>query len=136
MPPRMTNPSWWNEKHEGTWARMKDALKRDWEQTKHDLSSKKAPELHQNAGDTVKQAAGKEPIPAGNQPNPKWDEIEPAYRYAAGAHEQYGETHKSWDTTLEQKLSSDWKDVKSGHTWDEVKETVRHAWDSTKSRKS
>lgn len=132
----MTNPSWWNDKHEGTWAHMKDALKRDWEQTKNDVSSKKGADLDQSAGDTVKQAVGKAPIPAGNQPNPKWDEVEPAYRYGVGAHAQYGETHKSWDTGLEQKLSSDWKDVKSGHTWDEVKETVRHVWNSATKPKS
>ena len=131
----MTNPSWWNDKHEGTWARVKDALKRDWEQTKNDFSSKKAPDLDQTAGDTVKQAAGKEAIPPGNQPNPKkWDDVEPTYRYAAGAHEQYGTAHPAWDDKLESKLSSDWKDIKSGHTWDEVKETVRHAWDSTKKK--
>ena len=39
----------------------KQALKNDWEQTKHDLGSDKAADLDQDAGDTLKQAAGKEP---------------------------------------------------------------------------
>ena len=48
---------------------VKDALKRDWEQTKHDFSKSKGRELHQDVGDTVKQAAGKEPIPPLDSPN-------------------------------------------------------------------
>ena len=36
-----------------------EALKRDWEQTKHDFNKDKGEELNQNAGDTFGQAAGK-----------------------------------------------------------------------------
>ncbi len=43
--------------------KVKEALKRDWEQTKHDLGKKGAPDLNQDVGDTVKQATGGEPIP-------------------------------------------------------------------------
>ena len=51
---------------------VKEALKRDVEQTKHDLTGgKKGEELHQNAADTVKQAVGKEAIPAPHQPKGK-----------------------------------------------------------------
>ena len=49
---------------------VKEALRRDWEQTKHDFSKSKGRELHQGVGDTVKQAAGKEPIPPVDRPNP------------------------------------------------------------------
>ena len=49
---------------------VKEALKRDWEQTKHDFSKNKGHELHQDVGDTVKQAAGREPVPPPNRPNP------------------------------------------------------------------
>lgn len=42
---------------------IKEALKRDWEQTKRDFSRKHGQELHQKIGDTVKQVFGKEPIP-------------------------------------------------------------------------
>jgi len=43
--------------------KVKDALKRDWEQTKNDFSKKHGRDLDQDAGDTIKQAIGKEPIP-------------------------------------------------------------------------
>ncbi|WP_434387797.1 hypothetical protein [Melittangium boletus] len=49
--------------------KVKEALKRDWEQTKHDFNKKKGTELNQDAGDTLKQAAGKEPIPPPLVPN-------------------------------------------------------------------
>jgi len=48
----------------------KDALDRDWEQTKSDLPGLDGKDLDQDVDDTVKQAAGKEPIPSGSTPNP------------------------------------------------------------------
>ena len=48
--------------------KVKEALKRDWEQTKHDIT-RKGPDLNQDVSDTVKQAAGKEPIPPPAIPN-------------------------------------------------------------------
>ena len=120
----MKNPSWWNEKHDGAWERTKSALKRDWEQTKSDFGVDSARDLDQGADDTVKQAAGKEPIPPGKQPNAsKWEDVEHHYRYAAGAREQYGD---DWD---EARLSKDWSQVDDKSKWEDVKGTVRRAWD-------
>ncbi len=135
----MNKPSWWNENHEGTWDRIKSALKRDWEQTKADVSSK-GHELNQGVGDTVKQAAGKEAIPPGNLPNPAtkaskdqtWEDVEPSYRYGVGAQAQHGANNAGWDDRLENKLSEEWQQLKSGQTWNEVKGSVRHAWDRVK----
>lgn len=50
--------------------KVKDALKRDLEQTKSDLPGLHGEDLDQSIGDTVKQATGKEPIPPAGQPNP------------------------------------------------------------------
>ncbi len=35
-------PQWWTDQHTSTWDRVKEALRRDWEQTKADLSSSDA----------------------------------------------------------------------------------------------
>ena len=48
---------------------VKEALKRDLEQTKHDFNKKKGQDLNQDVGDTLKQATGKEPIPPPFVPN-------------------------------------------------------------------
>lgn len=50
---------------------VKDAIKRDWEQTKHDFSKQHGQDLDQNVADTVKQAVGKEAVPADGGPNIK-----------------------------------------------------------------
>lgn len=55
--------------NESTADKAKEALKRDWEQTKADLPGDAGKELDQDADDTVRQAAGKQPIPSENTPN-------------------------------------------------------------------
>ncbi len=127
----MANPKWWNDEHESTWSRVKAAMKRDWEQTKADVSSK-GKDLDQDVGDTVKQAMGKQAIPPGNQPNKdadEWDTAEEGVRYGVGARSQYGTDHTEWDDRLEGKLREEWRDMKSGRTWDEVKGSVQRGWD-------
>src|SRR5581483_8090792 len=49
-------PAWWNDGHASAWERVKEAMRRDWEQTKHDLHLKGGHELNQGVKDTVKQA--------------------------------------------------------------------------------
>ena len=127
----MKNPIWWNDKHEGTWDRVKSAIKRDWEQTKHDFSKKSGRDLDQSVGDTIKQAAGKEPIPPGGAPNPsdvdkEWDDVEPAYRYGVGARTYYGD--EDWKKT-EQRMSNEWSSLDDDREWDDVKGEVRRAYD-------
>jgi hypothetical protein len=34
------NPSWWTDGHTSAWERTKEALHRDWEQTKADVSDR------------------------------------------------------------------------------------------------
>ncbi len=138
----MNKPTWWTEQHDSLWDRIKAALKRDWEQTKADVSSK-GHDLNQSIGDTVKQAAGKEDIPVGNLPNPpskngkhgkdeSWEDVEPSYRYGAGARSQYGKDSAEWDDRVESKLSDEWGSLKNNRKWDEVKSSVRHGWDKSK----
>lgn len=141
-------PKWWSEKHTSAWDRVKAALKRDWEQTKADVSSK-GRDLDQDVGDTVKQAAGKQPIPpmgVKNAPDARdtrdagdiesgkdgdWTRVESSYRYGVGAREQYG--NEEWNDRTESKLREEWNDMRTGRTWDEVKSAVRRAWDRAKS---
>ena len=137
-------PGWWtNDRHEGAWARVKDALHRDWEQTKADFGGN-APDLDQDVDDTVKQAVGKNVIPPGNQPNvpggmPKmtvrtWADAESSVRYGVGAREQYGTAHPAWNDKLEGTLKSEWDGfgAKTKSKWDEVKRDVRRGYERAK----
>src|ERR1051325_1727793 len=69
------NPKWWNQEQDSAWDRVKAAFKRDRDQTKHDFGGDE-PDTDQDVDNTVKQAAGKEPI------HPRrvatYEEMEPA----------------------------------------------------------
>ena len=56
-------PTWWTDKHDSDWERVKGALERDWEQTKSDFSNSSGLKLNQNLADTLKQSVGSEPVP-------------------------------------------------------------------------
>lgn len=131
------NPSWWNDSHLSGWDRTKEALRRDWEQTKADLTDG-GRELNQDVGDTLKQASGKQRIPGANVPNPPdaddledFSSAEPALRYGYGARHYYGGSE--WDDHVETKLRQDWESAgnESG-TWERVKRAVRRGWESAK----
>jgi len=123
------NPKWWNDKHAGAWDRVKDALARDWEQTKADFSGTKGQELDQDVGDTVRQAAGRQPIPPEGYPNPgKFDDFEPGLRFGYSAANEYKSDQK-WDDRLEMKLKREWEDLKSGHEWDKFKAAIKRGWE-------
>ena len=58
------HPTWWNDQHNTAWERAREALRRDWEQTKADLTGNASGhDLNQSIGDTVRQATGKDPLP-------------------------------------------------------------------------
>jgi hypothetical protein len=103
----MNKPKWWTPEDDSAWDRVKGAMKRDWEQTKADLTGgRKGTDIDQDVDDTVKQAFG----------------------LGVGARRHYA-NHTEWDDRLESKLKEEWGDLKSGKTWDEVKASVRSGWD-------
>ena len=56
--------------HKDDDSKVKEAMERDWEQTKSDVTGdRKGKDLDQDVDDTIKQAAGKEPVPPENLPN-------------------------------------------------------------------
>ncbi|HEY4243907.1 MAG TPA: hypothetical protein VGM88_29035 [Kofleriaceae bacterium] len=129
----MHDPKWWKTEHTGAWDRVKDALHRDWEQTKSDLTRGKAgTDLDQGVGDTVRQAAGTEPIPGDAKRGTEvaWEGVEDAYRFGVGARHQYGRDHVVWDNGLDARLATDWGALNAARTWAEAKPHVRRGWDA------
>ncbi len=134
-------PKWWTkDKHESGWENVKEALKRDWEQTKNDFGAS-GRDLDQDVDDTVKQAAGKDVIPPPNQANapdgtPKqrdigWSEAETPMRYGYGARQQFGSEHRDWNDKLEGTLRNEWEETNdsSRRNWNEVKDAVRRGYE-------
>ena len=136
---KLNDPSWWRDEHSSAWERAKEALRRDWEQTKADLSDG-GEELNQSVADTLRQAAGKEPIlprgfanpnDAAKQPSLRdWDNAEPALRYGYGARQYYSED--DWNDAVEQKLRREWASNPEQSSWDQVRHAVRRGWDGLK----
>jgi len=129
-------PPWFTDQHASAWERVREAMRRDWEQTKQDLHVKGGHELNQKIDDTVKQAAGKEPIPAIDRANPpkvvgNWDDVELPTEYGYSARARYGETHESWNADLESTLQNEWESGRAatGRDWRDVKDHVRRGYE-------
>jgi hypothetical protein len=120
------NPKWWNEENDSAWERVKAAFKRDWDQTKHDFGGKQ-PDTDQDVDDTVKQAAGKQPIPPRGQRT--IEEVEDAHRFGYGARTHYGQRHSKWDDNLETELRNDWQSTYNDRDWAANREDIRRGWD-------
>ncbi len=128
-------PSWWNQSHGSAWERIKEALKRDWEQTKQDLGLPHGHELNQDVTDTIKQAAGTEAIPPHDRPNPpkvigSWDDAEGPIEYGYSARNSLGGDDPEWNDRIEEKLRAEWEgSPDAGKPWRDVKGMVRHGYE-------
>ena len=127
-------PAWWNDNHASTWDRVKEAMQRDWEQTKHNLKLSGGHELNQKASDTVKQAMGTEAMPPIDRANPpkiigEWNDVESLMEYGYGAREHY-KTH-SWSDELDDMLEKEWSSGRAdtGHPWEDVRDHVRRGFE-------
>ena len=129
------DPNWWTDAHSSSWDRVKHAIRRDWEQTKGDLTDNGV-DLNQGATDTVRQALGTQPIPRDNLPIPGprherdavWSTIQAAVRFGYGARLHYKD--EVWDEKLTARLREEWQASNQPNSWDEVKEGVRRGWHS------
>jgi hypothetical protein len=122
------NPQWWSARDDSDWERVKMAMKRDWDQTKHDMGGDE-PDTNQSIGHTSRQATGKEAIPPRGQPN--YEELEPAYRYGYGARSKYGNLYRNWDDDLELRLKQEWQEIAPNRrqTWLQDRTAIRYGWD-------
>ncbi|HEY5240860.1 MAG TPA: hypothetical protein VIJ22_05325 [Polyangiaceae bacterium] len=126
----MNKPSWWTLQDSSSWDRVREALHRDWDQTKHDLHAG-GHELNQKLSDTVEQAAGKKPMPPIDKANPpkvigQWEDAETAIGYGYAARDHFGEQHPQWNDDLERRLAADWN---TERPWSEVVRYVRHGYE-------
>lgn len=138
------HPEWHKNEYADGWDRIKEAIRRDWQQTEHDLHMG-GHELNQGIGDTMKQAAGKEAIPSINQANPpkvigdlsgEWERVEQPLEYGYAARQHFGNT--TWDDKLEGNLRRDWESPanKASGEWDKVRNYIRYGYSFDGSRKS
>jgi hypothetical protein len=126
----MNQPQWFTSAHAGAWERAKEALRRDWNQTKHDLRVG-GHELNQALDDTVSQVRGRETIPPIDAPNPprvigRWEDAEVAIGFGYACRTHYGADFPEWNAALERLLEADWR---GDEPWTSVKLYVRHGYE-------
>jgi hypothetical protein len=130
------HPEWHKGEYADGWERVKEAVRRDWQQTEHDLHLG-GHELNQGASDTMKQAAGKAPIPSINQANPpkvigdmsgEWERVEPPVAYGYSARQHFGD--KGWDDGLEGDLRREWESPANAASgdWEQVRRFIRYGY--------
>jgi hypothetical protein len=120
----------WMKRHEGSWERVKEALHRDWDQTRHDLHAG-GHELNQKLADTVGQAAGKKSMPPIDVPNPpkiigRWEDAEIPIGFGYAARRQFGDEFPRWNDALESMLQRFWA---APTPWHDVRHLVRHGYE-------
>ena len=130
-------PSWYKQEQASEWERIKEALRRDWDQTKHDLHLG-GHDLNQTVADTANQLGGVNP-PPDERPMPAkvigdasdWLIVEEPVGYGYAARGEYGKEHPRWNEQLDDKLHGEWDTIGSnaGRSWDEVKVAVRHGYE-------
>ena len=77
-------------------------------------------ELHQDAGDTLKQMSGKD------RSGGDWNTVEPAMRYGYGAGRSYQDVEFD---AHEKTLETEWNDMKPSRPWAESRDFVRRGWE-------
>jgi hypothetical protein len=128
--PVMNQPHWYTAAHASAWDRAKEALRRDWDQTKHDLHFG-GHELNQKVEDTVSQVRGRAVVPPIDVLNPakiigRWEDVDVAIGFGYACRTHYGDRYPKWDSELESTLKADWK---GEEPWDRVKLYVRHGYE-------
>ena len=139
------HPTWYKPEYSTSWGRVKEAVRRDWQQTKHDLHVG-GHELNQQVADTVKQAAGSKAIPSINSANPpkvigdlpvewqtgEWERVESPFEYGYVARCHFGATYLEWNDDLDRVLRKEWEAAAARREpglWDDVKSYVRRGYD-------
>jgi hypothetical protein len=119
--------------HDPAWARVKSALQRDWDQTRHDLGLASGQDLRQDLSDTVKQAAGTEPMPARHVANAaEWtDEAAVRFGYGAAQSPNYRD-RGAWNDALEASLRAEWDALHGDLPWADVRLAARYGWTRSK----
>lgn len=115
---KSNNPGWYTTEDDSAWDRIKNAFKNDWEQTKSDFGSKSARDLDQDVDDTVKQAVGSENA---------FENREQAFRFGYGAHRNFSEKHREWNSDLESTLRKDYDG-----NFDRDRDDIRRAYEYRK----
>ena len=121
-------PSFWTDEQQSAWDRVKEALHRDWLQTKSDLHLSGGADLDQTAKDTMKQAAGKQPPATTVEGRVGWDAARHAMRLGHGA-ATFWSWESTWTSELESRMRGEWEALDNGVAWEHARPLVLRGWE-------
>lgn len=132
LDPEVTMPSWWVDRERTTWARIKAAFHRDWEQTKANLSGGySGEELDQGLVDTLKQMIGSQAVPPEGEPvgvhlDVARDPV--ASRAFELGYNAAGHVTGEWNPNVETILSDAWQRIEPGAFWADHRASAYLGW--------
>ncbi len=135
------HPTWFRPEHAMHWDTVKEAVRRDWQQTKHDLHAG-GHEMNQKGGDTLRQALGTQSIPADDRENPpkvigelegEWEHVAVPMEFGYAARRHYAGKHDEWNETLSRDLQLEWeaspRPPSASGLWPDVQPHVRRGYE-------
>jgi general stress protein 26 len=117
----------WSDHQLTLWERAKEALIRDWEQTKFDLGAPDALPLSQSLTDTLRQASGEQTLPPRNVPN-RHGRID-AVRFGYLSASALFPDPVPWSLAIESELERRWLREGADFDWDLALPHVRYGWE-------
>ncbi len=115
-------PSFWTPRQQTAWERVRDALNRDWVQTKADLGLPGGHDLDQGVSDTLAQVVGQRRIPGGETAGVHWDIARQAMRLGHGAATFW--TDEKWTEVIEARVCREWDGLVTGVEFEEVRPLI------------
>lgn len=141
---RYSEPVWWTVEHTVIWEEHLPSLRADFQ--RRAAGTSRAQITQQGPDDLVFQQDTEAPrnvdvehahaVADNNwEVGTAWEQIEPALRYGVGARAQYA-SYIHWTDELEARLRREWEQTNAPSTWEKVKRAVRHAFESTRVKRS
>jgi hypothetical protein len=109
--PTLERPSWWTDELSGDWEQVREAARRDWEQTQEEAIPRTPPAPEPVLGD--------------------WAEVEPPIAFGYAASRVFGTTHPHWDPEIEARLRRDWDSTHepADQNWGDAKAWIRQGYE-------
>jgi hypothetical protein len=142
--PRYSEPVWWTVQHTLVWEEHMPALRASFEQRAGEQNRTRI--ASQGPDDAVfqRQAATPRNVDVehayaiadnGWEVGTSWEQLEPGLRYGVGARAQYPQ-HPAWNGEIEALLRDEWCKANEPSTWEKVKRSVRHGFESIRKNRS
>lgn len=133
---RASLPGWYDDDSMTAWDRVRETVRREWEQAKHRLAHAAGHDLDDDAMITPVRDAPSGAMPASEYlglqvVSGAWEEVEYPIGYGYAARRKHATEHPIWNEGIEQRLRSEWeaRHEKAQPSWSDVGVLVRYGYE-------